>query len=160
MTASFAQGTRMHVFAGTVGGVTSPAPHFSEIVGADLDIGPAQRRELSLDIRYEHAVLVLSGDCLFDGQALKDRVLYYLGTSRSRAEFSSRSGGRILLIGGPPFPETILMWWNFVARTAEEIATAREDWEARRRFGEVKAYAGPRLSAPSLSRFARPNPVS
>jgi quercetin 2,3-dioxygenase len=153
-------GTRLRVFAGTLDGVTSRAPHFSEIVGADLALGPAQRRELPLHSRYEHAVLVLSGDCLLDGQVLEERVLYYLGTARSRAEFSSRSGGRMLLIGGPPFPEAILMWWNFVARTADEIADARADWEERRRFGEVKAYAGPRLSAPSLARFARPNPVS
>jgi hypothetical protein len=66
----------------------------------------------------------------------------------------------VLLIGGPPFPETILMWWNFVARTPEEITRARADWEEQRRFGEVKAYDGPRLSAPTLTRFARPNPVS
>ena len=64
------------------------------------------------------------------------------------------------LIGGPPFPEQILMWWNFVARTQDDIAQARADWEDRRRFGEVAAYKGPRLSAPSLVRFARPNPVS
>jgi hypothetical protein len=52
------------------------------------------------------------------------------------------------------------MWWNFVARTVEEITQARTDWEARHRFGEVRAYDGPRLSAPALSRFARPNPIS
>jgi hypothetical protein len=69
-------------------------------------------------------------------------------------------GRRILLIGGPPFPETILMWWNFVARTADEIMQARADWEEQRRFGQVKSYAGPRLSAPTLTRFARPNPIS
>ena len=65
-----------------------------------------------------------------------------------------------MLIGGPPFPETILMWWNFVARTQEEIAQARADWEQHERFGEVAAYQGPRLSAPSLLRFARANPAS
>ena len=66
----------------------------------------------------------------------------------------------MLLIGGPPFPETILMWWNFVARTPEEISEARADWEAGRRFGDVTAYNGPRLNAPTLTRFAGPNPVS
>ena len=45
-------------------------------------------------------------------------------------------------------------------RTQEEIAPARADWEDRTRFGEVAAYKGPRLNAPSLVRFARPNPVS
>ena len=55
-----------------------------------------------------------------------------LTTSARRADAarSSRDGGRVLLIGGPPFPETILMWWNFVARTPEEIAQARADWES------------------------------
>ena len=36
----------------------------------------------------------------------------------------------------------------------------RADWEQRRRFGDVPAYKGPRLDAPSLVHFARPNPVS
>ena len=87
-------------------------------------------------------------------------MLYYLGTTRSEVGFASHDGGRVLLIGGPPFPEAILMWWNFVARTREEIAEARADWEDQRRFGEVRAYRGPRLTAPTLTRFARPNPVS
>ena len=39
-------------------------------------------------------------------------------------------------------------------------AQARTDWEERKRFGEVAAYEGPRLNAPSLVRFARPNPAS
>jgi redox-sensitive bicupin YhaK (pirin superfamily) len=105
-------------------------------------------------------VLVLSGDCALDGQRLEHGMLYYLGTTRSDACFTSGEGSRVLLIGGPPFPETILMWWNFVARTPEEIAEARADWEERRRFGDVAAYNGPRLSAPVLTRLARPNPVS
>lgn len=52
------------------------------------------------------------------------------------------------------------MWWNFVARTPEEIAQARLDWEAHRRFGEVPGDHNPRLAAPDLVRFARPNPAS
>ena len=114
---------------------------------------------LPLQEAFEHALLVLSGDVAIDGEPLQERVLYYVGTTRSEASLSSRNGGRLLLIGGPPFPETILMWWNFVSRTEEEIAQARADWEAGQRFGNVTAYRGPRLSAPSLVRFARPNPV-
>ena len=74
--------------------------------------------------------------------------------------FTSRAGGRLLLVGGPPFPEKILMWWNFVARTPQEIVDARTDWQERRRFGEVTGYSGPRLAAPSLVKFASPNPAS
>jgi hypothetical protein len=41
-----------------------------------------------------------------------------------------------------------------------ESADARTDWEERRRFGEVTGYPGPRLAAPSLIKFATPNPAS
>ena len=43
------------------------------------------------------------------------------------------------------------MWWNFVARTPEEIAGARDDWEQGRRFGAVRAYAGARIPATPLA---------
>ena len=130
------------------------------MIGADLRVHPRQRLDIPLEPTFEHAVLLMSGDCVLDGEPLAERVLYYLGTARSDASVSSRAGARVLLIGGPPFPETILMWWNFVARTPDEIAEARTDWEERRRFGEVVAYDGPRLAAPDLARLARPNPVS
>jgi hypothetical protein len=151
---------RIYVFAGTLQGQTSPAAHFSELLGADLEVRPGHSLELPLLRHFEHAFLVLTGDAMLDHQPLEERALYYVGSARSEAHISSRGGCRILLIGGPPFPEQILMWWNFVARTQDEIAQARADWEDRRRFGEVAAYKGPRLSAPSLVRFARPNPVS
>ena len=153
-------GGRVQVFAGSLHGQSSPATHFTEILGADVDVQPGHSLTLPLHPTFEHALLVLSGDAAVDGWPLEDRVLYYLGTARSEASFSSRHGCRLLLIGGPPFPETVLMWWNFVARTQEEIAQARADWEEGQRFGKVVAYKGPRLSAPSLVRFARPNPVS
>jgi hypothetical protein len=42
------------------------------------------------------------------------------------------------------------MWWNFVARSHEEIVEAREDWMAGRRFGTVHGYPGDRLPAPAM----------
>jgi quercetin 2,3-dioxygenase len=150
----------VRVFAGTLQGTTSPAPHYSDLLGADLDLRSRRTCTLPLNPSYEHAILVLSGDCTLDGERLEQRLLYYLGTKRSEATFTSHSDSRVLLIGGPPFPETILMWWNFVARTADELAQGRDDWDRQQRFGEVTAYSGPRLVAPSLSRFARPNPLS
>ena len=113
-----------------------------------------------LDPSFEHAALLLTGDAEIDGQSIDATGLWYLGTSRSSVEFKSANGCRVLLIGGPPFPERILMWWNFVARTPEEIAHARSEWQSHQRFGEVKAYRGPRLNAPPLQRFAPPNPAS
>jgi redox-sensitive bicupin YhaK (pirin superfamily) len=115
---------------------------------------------IPLNETYEHAVLILTGTCTLDDQPLEERVLYYLGRRRTELTIASAAGARVLLLGGPPFPETILMWWNFVARTPDEIRDARADWESHRRFGEVPAYRGPRLAAPELIRLAQPNPVS
>lgn len=154
------QAGRVHVFAGTLQSATSPAAYFSDILGADLQVHPGHTLTLPLETTFEHALLVLDGDARLADQPLEQRMLYYTGSARSELSISSRAGCRVLLIGGPPFPEKILMWWNFVARSEDEIAQARGDWEAWERFGDVAAYKGPRLSAPSLVRFARPNPLS
>lgn len=148
------------VFSGTLGPATSPAAHFSPLVGADLQIHPGETLTIPLRREHEHALLLLTGDAALHRHTLQTDTLYYLGTQREEIAITSAAGSRVLLIGGLPFGETILMWWNFVARTPEEIRQAREDWEAHRRFGDVPAYKGPRLAAPDLIRLAYPNPVS
>jgi len=149
------RGGLVRVFAGSLGGVRSPAPYFSPLAGADVQVHPTSEAEIELDPAFEHALLVLDGECRFEGQPLTAGTLYVLAPGRSSAAFSSLAGGRLLLIGGPPareplFSGQILMWWNFVGRTPEEIAEARADWEAHRRFGEVLGYPKPRLDAPEL----------
>jgi hypothetical protein len=76
-------------------------------------------------------------------------------------------GARVLVLGGEPFGEDVVMWWNFIGRSHEEVAQAREAWEAETsseaeesgtrgggagRFGRVEGYAGPvaRIPAPAL----------
>jgi quercetin 2,3-dioxygenase len=148
------------VFAGTLAEVTSPARFYSDIVGAELTLRANSKLALPLNPEREHALLLLAGDIEMEGQPLNQENLYYLGTTRSEVEFNSREGARLLLVGGQPFPEPILMWWNFVARTPEEMVEARAAWEQGEGFGEVPAYKGQRLSAPPLTRLARPNPAS
>jgi len=150
----------VRVFSGRCGPAASPAEHFSDIIGADVQVHRGGRLTLPMEREYEHAVLLLDGDAALEGQPLNPGVLYYLGTQRTEMTLASREGSRTLLIGGLPFSETILMWWNFVARTPDEIRQARDDWEAHRRFGEVTKSSGPRLNAPALTKLASPNPVS
>jgi redox-sensitive bicupin YhaK (pirin superfamily) len=149
----------VRVFAGSLLGRSSPAKHFSPVLGADIALHATARLELPLDPSFEHAALLMTGDAGIDGESIDAMNFWHLGTNRSSVEFKSRGGGRVLLLGGPPFPEKILMWWNFVARTPEEIALARSDWQSHQRFGEVR-YRGPRIDAPPLGRFAAPNPAS
>ena len=124
------------------------------IRGSGITLSPSQAamaREVVADRGLSGRVECLEGDyCALPASIMQ----------RTQAAFASQSGARVLLIGGPPFPEAILMWWNFVARTPEEIRDARDDWESGRRFGAVTAYKGQRLHAPELVRLARPNPVS
>ncbi|MGW6918175.1 pirin-like C-terminal cupin domain-containing protein, partial [Kitasatospora sp. NPDC054939] len=62
----------------------------------------------------------------------------------------ARTDATLLLLGGTPFDEKLVMWWNFIGRTGQEIAQARTDWETGTRFGQVHGYDGPRLNAPEL----------
>jgi hypothetical protein len=44
----------------------------------------------------------------------------------------------MMVLGGVPFPEPIFMWWNFVARNADEVSTYYSDWQGHgQRFGAV-----------------------
>jgi redox-sensitive bicupin YhaK (pirin superfamily) len=137
---------------------TFSAHAFSPMVGKDVRVSSSL--ELELERTFEHGLFVLDGDVTLEGQRLDVNTLYYLGTDRSCLDVRSDAGGRFLLLGGEPFPETVLMWWNFAARTPEEIAEARREWEEGTAFGTVRGYAGPRLHAPELHRIARPNPAS
>ena len=144
-------GGRAQVFMGQLAGIASGTRAYSPLVGADLRIGGNGALRLPLESTWEHALVVIDGDVTLDGVHLAPHALHYLGTRRAGLELVSKNPARVVLIGGAPFGESIMMWWNFVARTADEISAAREDWEQhRRRFGEVKAYRGPRLSAPPL----------
>jgi redox-sensitive bicupin YhaK (pirin superfamily) len=150
-------GGRATVIVGELAGARSPARAFSPIVGADVSGEAGRRLTLPLEPEFEHALVPLLGECRLDEQPLAIDTLYYLGCGRRElALVSERQPFRALLIGGAPFGETVLMWWNFVARTTEEVVAAREDWEAGRRFGEVRSYAGPRSAAPPF--LARPVP--
>jgi redox-sensitive bicupin YhaK (pirin superfamily) len=61
-----------------------------------------------------------------------------------------QKGSRILIIGGKPFQEDILIWWNFVARTNEEMIETTNAWNNHTAFGEVKGYQGKELIPPPL----------
>ena len=135
------------VVLGTHAGTVSPGTTHTPLVGLDL----AGEGVLPLAPAFEHAAFVLEGTALVDGQPLEVGGLLELGKDREEVEVSA-AGGRVMVLGGEPLGEPLLMWWNFVCRTADEVVAAREEWEARSpRFGEVVGYPGERLSAPPLA---------
>lgn len=145
-------GVAATVLLGTLGDVTSPARTFTPIVGADLALEPAASARVPLRGDFEYAVLPLAGDVAVDGlPSLDAGDLVYLGNGRDGLDVESATGGRLLLLGGEPFEEQIVMWWNFVGRSHEDVAAARAEWEAASaRFGDVSGDPGGRLPAPPL----------
>ena len=153
-------GGRVTVILGRMWEVSPPGRTFSPLIGAEIAADRAPRVVVPLDPSFEHAVVPIDSGLALEERALASDTLYYLGTGRDEICLTVEPGRRprALLLGGAPLGESVLMWWNFVARTAEEIVSAREDWQAGRRFGEVRGYPGARLDAPAY--VARPVPAN
>ena len=132
---------------GSLGGATSPGTTHSDLVGVELRL--AGDALVPLEADFEHAVLVLSGEASVDGVPLGVGSMLYLGTGRRDLRLHSDVPAVLMLLGGAPFEEDVLMWWNFVGRSHDEIAHAREQWQAGERFGTVSG-AGTPLPAPPL----------
>ncbi len=125
------------VLLGELGELTSPARHDTPLVGVDLDLHASTTVPLHAD--WEYALVVLEGSLAVNGQPLHPGKLGYLGQDRDELPVEVREPTRAVLLGGEPFADPIIMWWNFVAREREEIEAAYRAWQAEDadRFGRV-----------------------
>ncbi len=130
------------VFIGELAGAASPAKVFSPLVAAQLDLTGVASIALRPD--WEYAILPVAGgvsalsadDETFE---VAETELLYLPTGADRLTLEpavdqgdpSSKTATLLLIGGEPFDEEIIMWWNFIERTPEAIASKREQWNVR-----------------------------
>jgi redox-sensitive bicupin YhaK (pirin superfamily) len=149
----------VQVFLGALAGVASPARAYSPLVAAQIDLPAGAAVRLPVDPGFEHGVLVDSGDLTVAGTPVPPAWLGYLPVGRAVVEMRAGDAPvRAVLIGGAPFGEQVLMWWNFVTRSHEEVVAARDLWqraiagapEGVARFGRVTGYPGPPLPAPVL----------
>lgn len=127
-------GVHGQVLVGEVDGVRSPASSLSPLVGADLTLGPGAEVELTVDAAHEHGVFVIAGALSGGDGGASARIdqLVYLGTGRDVLRLAAGAeGARVLLLGGEPFAEEVVMWWNFIGRSHDEIASFRQLWEQR-----------------------------
>ena len=136
------------VLVGELHGAASPGRADTPLLGADVVVDGSA--VLPLDVAFEHAVVVVDGTVTVDGTPVVPGVLASLGPGRD--DLHVAGSGRLLLLGGVPLEEQLLLWWNFVARTPEEVDEARRDWEAGdERFGVVDSRLG-RIPAPERRR--------
>ncbi|MEU3960299.1 pirin family protein [Streptomyces buecherae] len=138
------------VILGDLDGARSPGTTFTPLMGADITLAAGTDTRLPLQPDFEYAALTMSGEAEVDGVRLAPGSLLYLGCGRRELPLRAAVDSAFMLLGGEPFEERIVMWWNFVGRTHEDIAQAREDWASGTRFGEVSSYEGAALPAPEL----------
>lgn len=151
------------VFIGSLAGSTSPIKTHSPLLGAELKVEPHSAITLEVNPEFEHGLLVDEGDVTLENTPVPVSAIGYtgIGATTLRIRNDSADPARLVLLGGEPFPEEIVMWWNFLGRSSEEIAEYREQWQARtERFGEVKNYeghGGPNKNADGLSWLPAPD---
>lgn len=119
--------------------LASPARRDSDLVGVELRLR-AGASTVALRADFEYALVVASGALEANGTLVEPGHLAYLGTGRDEIRLTARDDTLAIVLGGVPFDETVLMWWNFVARTQEEITQAYESWMKHdERFGRVNS---------------------
>jgi len=146
------EGATVHVFIGSLLGSVSTATTFSPLVGAQLDIPAGASLTLPVDSTFEHGLLLDSGLVSINGMDVApDELAFIPAGSAELTLVAGASPVRAILIGGAPFGESIVMWWNFIGRSHDEIVEYRSDWESgAARFAEVTGYDGSALPAPAL----------
>lgn len=150
------------VFLGRLLGCTAPVETHSPVVGAELRLHAGASLELEVDPEFEHGLLADAGLLSVEGVAIPAGAVGYTGIGAHRLRIANEGDGpaRALLIGGAPFGEELVMWWNFVGRDSDEIAMFRQQWErGDARFGRVAGYVGhggPGSNAQGMGRLPAP----
>ena len=147
------------VIMGEFGGAASPATTYTPLVGVEVRLPPGRRVELPVEATYEHGAVLAEGDLSLADVRVPVGAMLAFEPGPASLVAATEAGATFLLLGGEPFGEPLLMWWNFVAREHSEILAAREAWEAGvGRFGPVD-HPEPRMAAPALPTVTlRPRP--
>jgi redox-sensitive bicupin YhaK (pirin superfamily) len=141
---------RATVLMGSLGGATSPGTGHTPLVGVDLSLAAGADVELPLEPDFEYGLLTASGAADVEGVPLTPGAMLYLGSGRRTVRLRTDAPAQLLLLGGEPFAERIVMWWNFVGRSGAEIAEYATAWAEGDRFDDVPGFDGYRLPAPAL----------
>ncbi|GAA6524801.1 pirin family protein [Intrasporangium sp. DVR] len=151
-------GARVLVFLGTLFGETSPVSMYSDLVGAEVNLRPGQRLEIAVNPTHEHGFLCDTGTLTSHGAVAKpgEIIFHPLGADRITVEASPAEVTRLLLLGGTPLGEQIVMWWNFIGRSHDEVVRFRDAWQRERdarggvQFGAFADAWPDTLPAPAL----------
>ena len=150
------EGVRAQVFVGSLWGSSSPVRVETPLVGAEVVLATDATVVLPVPDGFEVSVLVDTGSVTLGDTGLARGELGVVGAARHPGGVTvtaGAAGARVLVLGGEPFGEEVVMWWNFIGRSNDDVVAAREAWEGGpERFGVVEGYVGPvpRIPAPAL----------
>ena len=132
-------GASVRVFIGSLLGSTSPVDtRTPDMLGAELILQPGARVTLPVRRDFEHAVLAETGSISVNDAPVQHRELGYVPTGADTMVIAAGAeGARVILLGGVPLGEQIVMWWNFIGRSHDEIEEFRRRYQAELGFEAV-----------------------
>lgn len=144
------QGIQMTVLAGDWLGQQAPTEVHSPLVAVDMEAAQASSASLALRPDFEYAVLCLYGEVQVNGEAAPSNQLVYLPDGQTSLDLQCGAGSRCILLGGTPYEGGVMIWWNFVGQSQQEIEGFLRDWQNGEGFGAPVASPLPSLVPPSL----------
>ena len=150
------QGCQWSLMAGHYAGHQAPAQLHSPLLGLEVctpaAAGDAATAPVTLALQpdFEYGLLALTGSFALEDEHFPQDELAYLAPGRTALQLQLQPGTRLLVIGGAPFTEPVVMWWNFLGQDLARIRGYAAQWQAQdARFGCVPGGAD-RLQAPPL----------
>ena len=136
------------VLIGSLGDATSLARRDGDLVGAELRLRPGTS-VLDAVATYEYGVIGIEGEVLVDDVVVEPGTMAYVAPGRDVLALRARASAIVMLVGGTPLSEPLVMWWNFVARSRDEIVAAYRSWSSHdERFAQVASRFAPIEVAP------------
>lgn len=137
------------VLVGGTAGASSPAAVDHPTVG--LDVTFRSSVSIPTESSYEYGVVPVDRPMKVEDAVVEPGSLALVPAGFEELRVEVRGGeARLLVLGGAPLGAELKMWWNFVARTTDEITEAWRAWRDHddERFGPVHSRLG-RIDAPT-----------
>lgn len=141
---------------GSYAGRTAPTTQYSPLLGLDMQFSEAKQFQIERKLNFEYGILVLKGELKVNGvsyQADELAVLFDCDQVDADVTLWADKGAHLMLLGGEPLPHRTLIWWNFVADSADALQQAVDDWNSgHSRFGDINLTGTPltRMRSPTL----------
>ena len=118
---------QIQVIVGELAGHRSPVHIYSPMFYFDLKMKAGQTFSHPIPSSQEAAVYSVQGAYQVNEQRIgtNQMTVFQLGQN---IEFQAIEDLHCVLIGGEPFPEERLLWWNLVSTSAEKIEEAKKAW--------------------------------